>query len=345
MKKLGNLGIAIFIFLQTGIFAQNRQLLIYTWEGMFPQEIIDGFTKETGVTVKFEHFGDNEEMLEQLRFTRGGEFDIIISDDYITETAIAEGLVQKLDKSLLTNFNNINPFCQYQFYDPRDEYTVPYGAGVQTIVYDPAKVNFEIRGIADLWDDSLKNRVGITGNPRVINGMVLKTLGKDLNEEDIMDIRAAGKRLIALIPNIRVIKDMGLEDELVSGNISAALMYTDQVMKSKIKKPDLKVVFPREGVGFGIMPAFIPSRAPNAAAAHRFLNYILDPRRGARCFEYMGYYCTFSASEQYIDPKLREFLILPKLGNFEMVWNLSEEAEDEHVRVWQEFTAAQERRR
>jgi spermidine/putrescine-binding protein len=105
-------------------------------------------------------------------------------------------------------------------------------------------------------------------------------------------------------------------------------------------KPNLKVVFPKEGIGFGIMPAFIPVKAPNPNAAHAFLDYIMDTRRGAQCFEYLGYYCTFKASEQYISAVNKELLILPEFRNFEMIENLSQEAEDAHARIWKAFLAA-----
>lgn len=66
---------------------------------------------------------------------------------------------------------------------PRTAYTVPYGAGVQTIVYDPSTVELDIQGYADLWDASLVDSLAIIGNYRVINGMALKVLGESYNTE------------------------------------------------------------------------------------------------------------------------------------------------------------------
>ena len=69
---------------------------------------------------------------------KGGDYDVVIADDYIMENAVKEGLVQKNSiRITVTNFENINPLYQGQFYDPDDEYTVPYGAGIPLIVYDP----------------------------------------------------------------------------------------------------------------------------------------------------------------------------------------------------------------
>ncbi|MDR1764545.1 MAG: spermidine/putrescine ABC transporter substrate-binding protein, partial [Lachnospiraceae bacterium] len=263
-------------------------LTIYSWEGMFPQELLDGFTKETGVRINYAVFDTDETMLTKLAEAKGGDYDLVIADDYIIETAIAEGLVRKLDKSALPHYGNINPLYQKQFYDPTDEYTVPFGAGVQTIVYDPAQVSIDISGYADLWDPSLDDLVGIIGNYRVINGMALKVLGESYNTEDMLAIEQAGEKLKELAPNIRLIKDDSLEADLLSGEIGVAVMYTSQVTMAKLEDPELVVVYPKEGIGFGIMGGFIPSHAPNPDAAHAFIDYILEAENSKAYFEWLG---------------------------------------------------------
>ena len=322
--------------------SKQKRLTLYTWAEMFPQEILDGFEKASGYRINYVNFDYDETMLAKLEQSRGGGYDLIIADDYIIETAIEKGLTQKLDKTKLTNYRNINPIYQKQFYDPSDEYTVPYGAGVQTIVYDPNRVRLNITGYSDLWDTSLRNSVGIIANYRVINGMALKVLGKSYNTVNLNEIRSAGEKLLGLAPNIRLIKDDGLQDDLLSGEISAGVMYTSQVTLSMLANPGLKVVFPKEGIGFGIMAGFIPSKAPNPEAAYAFLNYIMDPKRGAECFEFLGYYSTYSASDPHISPAFRDFLTLPEgfNTNMEMIQNISPTAEEEHSLIWTAFKVA-----
>ena len=319
---------------------ENGTLNLFTWEGMFPEEVLAEFEETTGIDINYVNFDYDETMLMKLQAAEGGDYDLIIADDYIIETAIAEGLVQKLDKSKIPSIGNVNPLYQGQFYDPTDEYTVPYGAGVQTIVYNPANVGVGITGYADLWDASLADSVGIISNYRVINGMALKVLGKSYNTTDTADIAAAGAKLNELAPNIRLIKDDYIQDDLVSGEINAAVMYTSQVTMAKLTDPSLEVVYPKEGIGFGIMAMFVPSKAPNADAAHKFIEFILDPERGAKCYEYLGYYCTATASEPYITEEYREFLTLPaefSKDNMEMIENITPEADDAHIAAWSEF--------
>jgi spermidine/putrescine-binding protein len=245
-------------FLFAGGRRDARRLTIYTWEEMFPQEILAGFEKETGLRINYVNFDSNETMLTRLRTAKGGDYDLIIADDYIIETAIAEGLLQKLDKSKLPNYGNINSLYQGPFYDPTDEYTVPYGAGVQTIVYDPALISKTINGYKDLWHSGFRGSLGVTANPRVINGLALKVMGKSYNEPDPRVIAEAGKLMLELAPNIRLIKDDFLDEDLLSGEVSAAVMYTDQVTRAMMTRPDLKIVFPEEGIGYCLMGGLYP---------------------------------------------------------------------------------------
>lgn len=348
MKKLLSAALAALLLVSTlgacgSSGGENGQLVLYTWENMFPQEVLDGFTQETGISVTYTNFDTDETMLARLEAAQGGDYDLVIADDYIIETAIQEGLVQELDTSRLENYGSINPVYQGQFYDPEDQYTVPYGAGVQTIVYDPSLVDIEINGYADLWDASLEDNLGVIGNFRVINGMALKVLGESYNTEDVAVIEEAGQKLLELAPNIRLIKDDNTQDDLLSGEVGAAVMYTSMVTMAKMANPDLEVVFPEEGIGFGVMAQFIPANAPNADAAYQFIDYILQPEISAQCFEYLGYYCTNLDAEQYISEEYRDFLTLPAdidTSNMEMIENISAEALEVHDRVWTEFKTA-----
>ena len=266
----------------------DKELVLFTWEGMFPQEVLDDFEKETGVKVVYSNFDTDETMLEKLSMAKGGDYDIVIADDYILETAIQEGLAEKLDKDSLENIKNINPLYQGQFYDPDDEYTVPYGAGIPLIVYDPEQVDIDIKGYKDLWDPSLEDSIALTANYRVINGITQLSMGESMNEEDVDVIKKTGEKLLELAPNVRLIQDDNTQNALLNGEASVAFLYTSQVTAALAENPDLKVVYPEEGLGFGIMGMFIPSEAPDKDAAYSFMDYIMQPEVAAKCTDYIA---------------------------------------------------------
>ena len=317
--------------------ADDNELVLFTWENMFPQEVLDGFEEETGVKVVYSNFDTDETMLEKLSQAKGGDYDVVVADDYIIEQAVNEGLVSELDKDAITNFGNINPLYQGQFYDPDDKYTVPYGAGIPLIVYDPEMVDFEIKGYSDLWNEELKDQVAITANYRVINGITLLSMGKSMNEEDVSVIEEAGQKLLELAPNIRLIQDDNTQNSLLNGEASVAFLYTSQVTQVLAENPDMKVVYPEEGLGFGIMGAFVPSEAPNKEAANQFLNYILEPENAAKCMEYIGYYNTIKAADDLVDPNL---VVPDSVSKGEIVQNVSAEADEAYNKNWTEFKAA-----
>ena len=318
----------------------DNTLNLYTWAEMFDPDVLAEFEAETGITINYTNFDYDETMLAKLESTKGGDYDLVIADDYIIETVIAEGLAQKLDLSKIPNFGNINPIYQGQFYDPTDEYTAPYGAGVQTIVYDPSYVETEVTGYEDLWNEEFEDNLAVIANYRVIIGMALKVLGYSYNTNDLDELEEAAQLLYKLAPNIRLIKDDNLQDDLISGEVSAAVMYTSQVTMAKLANPELAVEYPKEGIGFGIMGMFIPSAAPNADAAHQFIDFILRPEISARCFVYLGYYCTTKPADDLINEEYREFLVLPtefKAEDMEMIGNIGEEAAAKQEEIWIEF--------
>lgn len=319
----------------------GTELNLYTWADMFPQEVLNDFEDQTGIKINYSNFDYDEDMLAKLEETKGGGYDFVIADDYILELVEQEGLAQDLDKSKLANYDNINPVFQGQFYDEDDSFTIPYGAGIPLIVYDPALVDIEIKGYADLWDPSLEDNVAIIANYRVINGITLKTLGESFNVEDLDTIQTAGDKLLELAPNIRAIEDNNTQDLLISGEVGAAFMYTSQVYNAVNARDDLVVVYPEEGLGYGIMAGFIPSDAPNAEAAYAFIDYLLDPEVSAKCFEYIGYFCTNKAAEDYIDESVKAALVLPEdAAEGEFIENVSQEAEDLHAEIWTQFKNA-----
>ena len=315
----------------------NKELVLYTWEGLFPQEVLDDFEKEKGIRIINSNFDSNETMLEKVQQSDGKDYDVVIGDDYIIEQVVKNGLAKELDKSKLSNYGNINPLYQGQFYDPDNKYTIPHGAGIPLIVYDPEQVDFEITGYEDLWNSKLEDKIATIASYRAVEGMVLLTMGKSMNEEDPTVIKEAGEKLVSLAPNIRMIQDTNTQNALLNGEASVAILYTSQVIAALQENPDLKVVYPKEGLGFGIMNFFIPKNAPDTEEAYEFLNYILEPEVAAKCFDFVGYYCTNKAADDLVNPDL---VVPDSVTKGEIIQNVSTEAEEVYNQNWTEFKAA-----
>jgi len=321
---------------------EKQELNLYTWAEYVPNDVIAEFEEKTGIKVNYTSFETNEEMLAKLENTKGGDYDLVIASDYIIKIAIDEGLVSELDKSRIANFSNIDPIYQGFFYDSENKYTVPYAPGIPLIVYNPDQVDIEITGYESLWDPSLEDSVGIMDTERVITGITLKTLGHSFNTEDLSAIEAAGEKLLKLAPNIRVLSQDQTQDYLISGEISVAFLFTSQVALALQANPNFKVVYPKEGLGFGVDALFIPSNAPNRDNAHKFLDFILDGEIGAKISSQIYYLCPNKAAYQYLPEDFQKSLVITTedIPQGEFIQDVSPEATELHNKIYTAFKAA-----
>ena len=147
MKKLFVLLLALAMLFTCAqaetVNAKDEAVLnIFTWEGYIDYEtVIKPFEEETGIKVNYATFASNEEMYEKLSAAKGGDYDIILSSDYMLNHTREAGLMQKFDPEIVTNYANLNPGFTHQFFDPDNEYVIPYVSGIPLIVYDPSVVD------------------------------------------------------------------------------------------------------------------------------------------------------------------------------------------------------------
>ena len=320
---------------------EEKVLNIYTWATYFPDDVITAFEEETGIQVNYTNFDTNENMLLKLEATKGGEYDIVLASDYIIDIAIKNNLVGELPKDEIPNFGNINPAYQNQYYDPDNKYTVPYSAGIPLIIYDPMKVSVNIDGYSSLWNPALADSIVMMDDPRNVIGMTLRSLGYSLNSTDSAELEEANAKLSELKPNIRALNYDNPQSLLISGEATVGYVFTSQIVATLADRPDMEVVYPKEGLGFGIDSIFVPVAAPHPSNAATFINFILEAERGAAISEAIGYICCNQAAESYLseDYKDNPAYNIPQeaLENSEMVQDIGAEATEEYNNIWLAF--------
>ncbi|HIQ70628.1 MAG TPA: spermidine/putrescine ABC transporter substrate-binding protein [Candidatus Onthenecus intestinigallinarum] len=344
MKKLLSVLLALSMLAALPLLSsaeEEKVLNIFSWDGYVDYaSVIQPFEQQTGIKVNYAPFSTNDEMFKKLQENGASEYDLVIASDYILNTARLEGLMLPLDKEQLPNFANLDERFISQYFDPDNEYVVPYMSGIPLIVYNPDMVQIEIDGFEDLWDPSLADSIGLIDDARVSIGMVLLSMGQSMNTTDDAVLAQAKEKLFALRENIHVLEYENLHNSLISGDISVAYTFTPYVALALDANPNLQVVWPKEGLGFGIDGAFIPANAPHPDNAHTFLNYLLDGQVAAVTAEWQ-YYCTPNAAAQ-------EFLsdayknnpvfngIYDRFGDAEYVMNLGAD-ESKFQDIWTEF--------
>ena len=350
MKKLTSLLLSLLLLLPFAALSaqgeaapgdEEKVLNILTWaEYINRPSVLDPFEKETGIKVNYDYFDSNEEMLIKLQAGNGGTYDIVLASDYIIDIARKEGLIKELDRSLLLNWDNIDPVFQSQFYDPDNQYTVPYVAGTPLIIYDPALVDVEITGYESLWNEALKDSLVLMDDARNTIGITLKSMGESFNVTDPDILKAAEEKLLRLKPNIRALDYNTPHLAMISGEATVGYMFTPGVVWALAERPDLQVVYPKEGMGFGIDSLFIPVNAPHPLNAHLFLDFILRPEIGKEIAEIQAYPCVNRASYPLLSEefKANPALYIPSeiLGETEFIQDVGD-AQLIYNDIWTRF--------
>lgn len=327
---------------QTVNATDEAVLNIFSWEGYIDYStVLQPFEEETGIRVNYATFSSNEEMLEKLSAVNGGDYDVILASDYMLNNVRNAGLMQKFDSSIVTNYGNLNEKFTHQFFDPDNEYVIPYVSGMPLIVYDPSVVDIEINGFNDLWDASLADSIGLIDDARVTIGMVLLSMGQSMNTTDEAVLAEAAQKLDALRANIHILEYENLHNYLVSGDIAVAYTFTPYVAFALDANPDLKVVWPQEGLGFGIDGCFIPVNAPHAKNANIFLEYLLRPEVAAVCAEWQYYCSPNAAAMEVVADWYKENTvfngIFDRIDDAEYVMNLDSADEQKFQDIWTTF--------
>lgn len=301
MKKLFVILLALALLCGMAFAQEEKVLNIFTWEGYFDETTLSQFEAETGIKVNYSVFASNEEMLLKLK-TADSDYDIILASDYAVSSLRKDGKLLELDKSRLSNWENLNPEYLDQYFDPENIYSVPYTVGVPVIVYNPDQVEGEITCFADLWDEQFEDGLWLLDDARVMLGETLKMLGYSYNTTDQNEIDEAYERLLGLRKNVHVLDYDLSYNYLTSGKVKAAYLFTPYACLSLLEDADLKCVFPEEGIGFGIDSIVIPKDARHPENAHMFIDFYLDAETAKYVAEWQAYINPNAAADELIDP-------------------------------------------
>ena len=87
----------------------SKTLYFYNWTEYVPPGLLEQFTKETGIKVIYSTYESNETMYAKLKTYKDGAYDLVVPSTYFVDKMRKEGMLQKIDKSKLTNFSNLDP--------------------------------------------------------------------------------------------------------------------------------------------------------------------------------------------------------------------------------------------
>ncbi|HWA28803.1 MAG TPA: spermidine/putrescine ABC transporter substrate-binding protein [Lacunisphaera sp.] len=280
MKTLQTTLIALAMGFATALPAAE-ELNLFGWSEYIPQEVLDGFTKETGIKVNFEAYDSNEAMLSKL-VAGGGNYDLVQPSEYAAELMIRRKMLAPLDKSKLPNLKNLAPEFKGLAHDPKDEYTVPYMSGTVGIVVNTEKVKDDIKGYKDVFQAKFKDRLVVLDDNREIVSWAHNTAGLPANDITPASLAKVRPIIAQWVKLVKVYDSASPKTALLNGDVDIGIVWSGEAALLWNENKKFKYVLPIEGAHRFIDILAIPADAPHKAAAHAFINYILKPEVSKR---------------------------------------------------------------
>jgi len=255
----------------------STEVNLFVWTEYIPQDIIDCFEAVYGVKVNRDEYSSNEEMYAKL--TAGGTaYDLVQPTNNFVEPMIRQNMIQKLDKGKLSIMGYFDPKYLGLPYDPNNDYTVPYEAGTDAIVYNADKIQTPPTSWADLWQPGCasKNMVMLDGAHDII-GATLISLGYDVNTKDPAQLNEAKTKLLELAPCIKLYDSDSPKTALIAGDVDLGITWTGEAFLAGQENPSIKYVYPKEGAILWQDNYAVQTNAPHLDAAYAWLNYSMQP--------------------------------------------------------------------
>ena len=301
---------------------KERVVNFYNWSDYIDPVVLDDFTKQTGIKVRYDTFNSNDTLEAKLLAGKSG-YDVVVPTGYFLARQIAAGLFQKLDKSKLPNLANVWPEIAGRLarYDPGNQYAVNYMWGTTGIGYNVEDAREIGGGKASInsWDDVFEPAkiakfkdcgIHLLNSSDDIMPAALHYLHLDPNSSDPGDLQKAADLLIKIRPYVRKFHSSEYLNALATGEICFVVGFSGDIKQAQRRAAEANsaiavgYAIPKEGAQLWFDNLAIPKDAPDAAEANALINYLLKPEVAAKNSNLIAYANGNLASQKFIEKSI-----------------------------------------
>ena len=270
---------------------------VFTWEGWDANQHHLEYFEKYGEYPNFSIFGDEEEAFAKVK--AGAQYDVSHPCSYKVEIWRDAGIIQAIDTSRLSYWDNIIPSLKNipGMTHEGETYFIPADWGLTSVMYRPDLVDEKYQeeetwGI--LWDERYTGRLSMSDS--LIDGvMVAAIYGGAENPFNMTDdeVEMTRELLRKQLPLLRYYwtSPTDLENSIAAGELVATSSWNDAYTSLKNQGVNVKYMNPKEGAmtwvcGFCLMTAADPEKLEKS---YDVINAFLSPDSGVFSFFDTGY--------------------------------------------------------
>jgi putrescine transport system substrate-binding protein len=349
----------------TGAQAQEKVVNVYNWSDYIDPAILDDFTKETGIKVKYDVFDSNELLETKLLAGKTG-YDVVVPSGNFLGRQIQTGVFTPLDKSKLPNLQYMWPTVTdiLAKYDPGNKYAVNYMWGTTGIGYNVAKIKELVPDAPlDSWKLALDPQyvlklkgcgVMMLDAADEIVPAVMNYLGIDPDSKKTEDLKKAAEYFKQIRPAVRKFHSSEYINALANGDVCMVVGWSGDIkqaatraeeknktQKDPKKKVEIGYIIPKEGAYMFFDNFVIPKDAKNVEEAYAFINYMMKPEVIAKASNFIQYPSGNLEAQKFVDKAiLDDKNIYPSEETMKKLYVISpfdQKAQRELTNVWRDM--------
>src|SRR5262245_26311440 len=290
----------------TPVPTPEDKLFVFNWDAYIGEDTVAKFQEKYNIEVTYDNFPDEATQIGKATSDgKGGGYDIHYPASTWVPSFITDGVIQKIDHSLIPNLKNLNPRWQSPDYDPNNGYSVPNFWWTTGYAWDPKTYPGALTSWAELWNPSRKGHMSMLDDLRECFAAGAFRLGLSPNTTDLGEL----DRILTLLeeqkPLLRFYTATDQITDMVNGVVKMAHCWSGDWVQMTYDKPRFKYVIPSEGSIRGNDVMVISAGAEHPIAAHLWIDFNLDADISAASTNYIGYMGPNDAALPKIDDYIK----------------------------------------
>jgi spermidine/putrescine transport system substrate-binding protein len=289
-------------------YGANNKLNLFIWSEYIDPEIVSEFERRFDCKVTMDFYEDEAGMMSRLQGGGSGQYDVVVPPEHIVPALRKLKLIAPLRKENIPNMRHIDERFAKPWYDPTNDFTVPYQWGTVGIYVRKQDDKPVEESWAILFD--AKQQPGafvLMDSMRDCLGAALKYKGYSLNSTVPSELAQARDLLIAAKRRaVGFEGGVGGKNKVLSKQAAACIAYSGDAIRGMKEDKDTYYFIPKEGSQIWVDNLAVCAKAPNRVVAERFLNFILDPKISARLADYNQYATPVKPALEFVHANNRE---------------------------------------
>lgn len=310
----------------SSVFASSGEVNCTIWTDYIPANVLADFTKETGITVNYKELGSNEELIDQMKATKGAGVDLCSPTNNRSGQWSALGLLQPFDFDKITTLKNINPAMlkvgdtEWNF-DGKGSHWLPFVWGTEAIgwrtdLYSPPG---ETPSYGNIWDKANEGKTMIRPHSGMLGaGLYMETIGelapgdvwKGYTSEDEMR-RVWGKITRFCIARKSQIKLFWNDTDsqkngLLNDGVIVGQTWDGPVLSMKSQGEPVTYQAPKEGAMAWVDGLAMSADAENIEQSYALINYLLEAGVAGQSIDTHGYNSAVLGAHQHTSPAYKK---------------------------------------